>query len=186
MNLCIKEGDTDELKLRSFNLITPPETLKGENPNEKFDIWSIGILIYYMLFGEYPYEGKRDMMIIKQIESDKKIKKCEDKELQDLMSKMLKKNVNERISWNEYFNHPFFKKIFEIHQEKNAQENNIASSDIKTNQVLFKEVQDILEISRNYCNICLKNVSNNENEFKNFVGDLKYIINYYEKIFKKE
>ena len=52
MNLCIKEGETDELKLRSFNLITPPETLKGENPNETFDIWSIGILIYYMLFGE--------------------------------------------------------------------------------------------------------------------------------------
>ena len=186
MNLCIKEGDTDELKLRSFNLITPPETLKGENPNETFDIWSIGILIYYMLFGEYPYEGKRDMMIIKQIESDKKIKKCEDKELQDLMSKMLKKNVNERISWNEYFNHPFFKKIFEIHQEKNAQENNIASSDIKTNQVLFKEVQGMLEISRNYYNIYSKNVPNNENEFKNFINDLKYIINYYEKIFKKE
>jgi serine/threonine protein kinase len=138
-----------------------------------------------MLFGEYPYEGKRDMMIIKQIESDKKIKECDDKELQDLMSKMLKKNVNERISWNEYFNHPFFKKIFEIHQEKNDQKNYITASSFKTNQVLFKEVQGILELSKNYCNLCRKFLPNNENELKNFTQDLKYIINYYENNFKK-
>ena len=44
----------------------------------------------------------------------------------------------------------------------------------------------MLEISRNYYNIYSKNVPNNENEFKTFINDLKYIINYYEKIFKKE
>ena len=28
--------------------------------NIKNDIWSLGIIIYYMLFKEYPYEGKRN------------------------------------------------------------------------------------------------------------------------------
>ena len=31
-----------------------------------------------------------------------------DDKLNDLINKMLKININERISWDEYFNHPFF------------------------------------------------------------------------------
>jgi serine/threonine protein kinase len=34
----------------------------------------------------------------------------EDKDLNDLVKKLLKKNPNERISWKEYFEHQFFKK----------------------------------------------------------------------------
>ena len=35
-----------------------PEILKGENYNFKSDIWSLGIIIYFMLNKEYPYNGK--------------------------------------------------------------------------------------------------------------------------------
>ena len=35
-----------------------PEILKGENYSFKSDIWSLGIIIYFMLNKEYPYNGK--------------------------------------------------------------------------------------------------------------------------------
>ena len=34
-----------------------PESLKGELISSKSDIWSLGILIYYMLYKKYPYNG---------------------------------------------------------------------------------------------------------------------------------
>ena len=87
-----------------------PEILKGgENLiSNKSDIWSLGIIIYYMLFKEYPYNGKTEFQIIKEIESNKQLKPIDNKELDDLIKKMLVININERISWEEYFQHPFF------------------------------------------------------------------------------
>ena len=46
-----------------------PEILKNDKEliNEKCDIWSLGILIYYMLFKEYPYNGNREYKILEEI-----------------------------------------------------------------------------------------------------------------------
>ena len=90
-------------------LTMAPEILKDEETSNKCDLWSLGIIIYYLLFKEYPYNGKNELMLFKDINSGKKLKKCENEELNDLINKMLKININERISWEEYFNHSFFK-----------------------------------------------------------------------------
>ena len=94
-------------------LTMSPEMLKREINliSSKSDIWSLGIIIYYLLFKEYPYNGS-EYNIIKQIEENKKLKNIEDKELNDLFTKMINPNVNKRISWEEYFNHSFFKNQF--------------------------------------------------------------------------
>ena len=47
---------------------------------------------------------------MKQIESNKQLNIINDKLLDDLLKKMLEPNVNKRINWEEYFNHPFFNK----------------------------------------------------------------------------
>ena len=103
-----------ELSNPSYNiLVASPEILTGdERMTFKSDIWSIGIIIYYMAFKEYPYKGSKEFLFYKDILSNKTLKKTNDNDLNDLISKMLKVNVNERISWNDYFNHPFFKKQF--------------------------------------------------------------------------
>ena len=61
-----------------------------------------------MLFKEYPYNGENEYQIIKNIESNKKLKKINNNELDDLINKMLVINVNQRISWEKYFEHSFF------------------------------------------------------------------------------
>ena len=87
-----------------------PEILKGESISKKSDLWSLGIIIYYLLFKEYPYNGKTEYQILNQINSNKILKNIGNKELDDLINRMLKINENERITWDNYFNHSFFKK----------------------------------------------------------------------------
>ena len=84
-----------------------PECLKDEKINDKSDVWSLGILIYYLLFQNYPYNGT-EYEIMKQIESNKQLNIINDKLLDDLVKKMLEPNKNKRINWEDYFNHPFF------------------------------------------------------------------------------
>ena len=55
-------------------LIMAPEVLNGEEDLSKSDLWSLGIIIYYMYFKEYPYNGKNEVLLLKDINSKKKNK----------------------------------------------------------------------------------------------------------------
>ncbi len=50
-----------------------------------------------------------NIYIIKPIEENKELKSTNNKKLDDLIKQMLNPNVNKRISWNNYFQHSFFK-----------------------------------------------------------------------------
>ena len=96
--------------LEKICLTTPPEILKGELFNKKSDIWSLGIIIYYMLYKRYPFNGEYDYNLLSNIISNQNIElNSENEELNNLFKRMLKVDVNKRISFEEYFNHSFFK-----------------------------------------------------------------------------
>ena len=63
-----------------------PEILKGEEYNYKADLWSIGIIIYRLYFGKFPFPWFEKQALIKNIEKNgnKLIKKKENEELDDL------------------------------------------------------------------------------------------------------
>ena len=87
-----------------------PAILEGDDYNDKCDIWSLGITIYFLHTKDLPYKGKCEAKILKEI---KKLglsilDRINNKNLKDLLSKMLKTDPEERISWDDYFIHPFF------------------------------------------------------------------------------
>ena len=138
----------DEMKSLSSKgtpVTMAPEVIKEELISPKSDIWSLGVIIYYLYFNEYPYNGN-EYGIIKQIESNTKIKDINDKELNDLVRKMLNPNIEKRISWNNYFIHPFFK------------QNKLPL--IALNKFpLFKSICNIHSKDYNaYCDNCKKNI----------------------------
>jgi serine/threonine protein kinase len=90
-----------------------PEILEGEeNYNYKCDLWSVGIIIYRLIFKDAPYKGETDRALLQQINKfgTNKLKKTNDKELDDLIIKLLKKDPAKRLDWDGYLNHPFFNK----------------------------------------------------------------------------
>ena len=47
-----------------------PEVIKGEIYTMKADIWSIGVVLYKMLFGKCPFESKSIAKLIKMLEDE--------------------------------------------------------------------------------------------------------------------
>ena len=89
-------------------LYMAPEVLKGDL-NVKSDLWSLGVIIYSLIFREKPYKGNDDEEILKNIdkEGQKKLKSCNNSELDHLIRSLLTSNLEERINWDQYFEHPF-------------------------------------------------------------------------------
>ena len=87
-----------------------PEILDGKKYRNGCDLYSIGATIYYLYFGKYPFFAENRMALLNMITNENlNFKIEEDKELEDLLKKLLKENPNERINWKDYFEHAFFK-----------------------------------------------------------------------------
>ncbi len=73
-------------------------------------LWNIGILIFLLYFGHFPYEGSTPKEILDKIKTDDmtKLNEIDDIDLKDLLKKLLKEDRKERINWNDYFEHKFF------------------------------------------------------------------------------
>jgi len=85
-----------------------PEVEEGKFSN-KCDLYSIGIILYYLKTGEYIFDGKRELDILNNKDKNIIKKETDDKLLNELIRKLVVKNPHERIEWNNYFNDPFFK-----------------------------------------------------------------------------
>ena len=110
---CLLNNNTNNNNLFQVNgLINyiAPEILKRENCCVNSDLWSLGIIIYALYFGEFPYMGEWETSLLKDIETKKsKFKKAQDSTIDDLIRKLLKYNPKERLTWPQYFNHSLFK-----------------------------------------------------------------------------
>ena len=114
----------------------PPEMASGEeySSNRKLDIWALGVILYRMVEGVYPFEGKNTKEIILSIlkgklEFNKKIKISYP--LRTLIEGLLEKNYRFRIDddselfnkWFDYSSNAIKKKktIDEKHSKKKTE-----------------------------------------------------------------
>ena len=74
-----------------------------------------------MLFKEYPFQGKTEKIMLQNMKNIRNYFKTGNDFLDDLIDKMLIVNYEERISWNKYFKHSFFKNQGD--NEKETKEN---------------------------------------------------------------
>ena len=90
-----------------------PEIIKEKGHDEKVDIWCIGVLLFELMTGTVPFQGK-DIETLKsnilhlRISWPKEI----NKEAKDLITKILKLDPSERITLEDMLEHPFFTKYF--------------------------------------------------------------------------
>ena len=77
-----------------------PEMSEPKYDPSKCDLWAIGVIIYVLKFNYLPW-GQLYNGIIPN--------KFDDKNLNDLVSKLIVTKPSERIYWGDYYNHPYFK-----------------------------------------------------------------------------
>ena len=113
----------DKLELmHTETYYSAPELLSGDKYNNKIDLWSIGVILYRLFFGEFPYKGKTQVAIYNQIMNQVPLKKAEKNDLfNDLISRLLKVNPKQRIEWEEYFSHEFWTTNF-IEEDSESEE----------------------------------------------------------------
>ena len=85
-----------------------PEIMLDLPYNEKSDLWSVGVMMYQLYFKEVPYEGNTEAEILSKIKLNIPLKQPEDMNFRDLLNRLLTVDSDKRLSWEEYFDHPFF------------------------------------------------------------------------------
>jgi len=86
-----------------------PEVLSGEYTSA-CDIWSIGVLVFMLLTGKKPFDGKDDFETLDTIKTGKWVWPNHSKvssEAKDFVEKMMVANVSERWSATQALNHPW-------------------------------------------------------------------------------
>ena len=95
------------------SLYMAPEVIK-KNYNEKCDIWSLGVILFFILSGKPPFFGENDTETTKKILSikynfDDDVWKNVSEDAKDLIRHMLVKE-NERYTAEQVLAHPWIKK----------------------------------------------------------------------------
>ena len=90
-------------------LTMAPEVLMDREYNYKADLWSIGVLMYQLYFGTYPFIGTNNKQaFLNKLLHNPKRSHPEESDLDDLINSCLVVDVDKRITWDEYLNHKFF------------------------------------------------------------------------------
>jgi len=104
-------GDMMAATLCGSPMYMAPEVIMSKAYDAKADLWSIGTIIYQCLTGKAPFQANNPQNLRRLYETSRHLKPnipsgCSSL-MKDLLYGLLKRNPKERMSFNEFFNHPF-------------------------------------------------------------------------------
>ncbi|XP_048500515.1 serine/threonine-protein kinase ATG1c isoform X2 [Beta vulgaris subsp. vulgaris] len=93
-------------------LYMAPEIMQLQKYDAKADLWSVGAIVYQLVTGKTPFTGSNQMQLLQNIIRATELRFPPDmkdlsSEFVDLCQKLLRRNPVERLTFDEFFNHPF-------------------------------------------------------------------------------
>ena len=95
--------------------VSAPEALQAQRANAEpaIDIWAMGIILYFMLYGVFPFRGSTEKEVIgnilkKEVEFSEGRKRIS-KSCRNLILGLLKKNPKERMKMDDIYANEWFK-----------------------------------------------------------------------------
>jgi serine/threonine protein kinase len=86
-----------------------PEILTKQPYNEAVDWWALGVIMYEMLFGKTPFFNRvRNKMFQNIADAAFEFPESADPQASDLIAKLIIKKPEERMSFKDFKEHPFF------------------------------------------------------------------------------
>ncbi|CAD8137375.1 unnamed protein product [Paramecium octaurelia] len=157
-------------------LYMAPQTVLRQPYSSKCDIWSLGMILYELIFQKPPIKAQNVLELQEQIKLPIVVPKIDNALLQDLIQKCLQVNEDERINWDEIYNHEllckndyYMQQIQNIEEEKGQQ---LSESQVISNQNLF-EYQRLM--IRNYLEI---EFENNQKLYLNIINTTRSLYNF--------
>ncbi|XP_020588220.1 serine/threonine-protein kinase ATG1c-like [Phalaenopsis equestris] len=92
-------------------LYMAPEIMHYQKYDAKADLWSVGAILFQLVTGKTPFTGSTQVQLLENIYKSKEVHFPPENNLShdciDLCKKLLRRNPVERITFEEFFNHPF-------------------------------------------------------------------------------
>jgi serine/threonine-protein kinase ULK2 len=103
-------------------LYMAPEIMSKNKYGNKVDLWSLGVIIFEMLYGTVPFKGKNIIELIKNIETKTVVFPQNfnvSEECKLLLQNLLKKDPKDRLEWPDLFENKWFNNNFmEVEENK--------------------------------------------------------------------
>ena len=144
-------------------LYMAPEIMKNKKYDLKSDLWSVGVILYEMLIGHAPFRAKNIFDLMKQIErNDVKIPMETNisDDCRDLLLKLLQKDPEKRISWPQFFTHPWLDAEFKEREDMLMEISNMNNLD-DMNQMMVENTGSLFANSNSIINSIVHNSKNN-------------------------
>lgn len=97
--------------IKGSPLYMAPEILLKHCYSPSADLWSIGVILYECLFGRAPYSSKSLDELLQKIKVKQKIiispTAAISSDCRDIMIRLLIHEPEQRISFQQFFDHPF-------------------------------------------------------------------------------
>ena len=102
-------------------LYMAPEILSYQKYDAKADLWSVGCILFELVCGKPPFTGANPMQLLRNItRGDARVPGAVattlSSECVDLMRGLLQKDPTRRMSFEQFFDHPFLAEKTETHQ----------------------------------------------------------------------
>ncbi|XP_020675984.1 serine/threonine-protein kinase ATG1c isoform X2 [Dendrobium catenatum] len=127
-------------------LYMAPEIMQLKKYDAKADLWSVGTILFQLVVGKTPFTGSTQLQLLQNIIKSNDVHFPPESNLSHecihLCKKLLRQNPVERVSFEEFFNHPFLSP--QKSDESTSQSSSVASAGFSHRRPSGESYQDWL------------------------------------------